>query len=195
VRRRRHLRGRQAGRAETGDTLSAKDDPLLMEPWLMPEPLLPVAIVAKSKADEDKLSVGLGRLVAEDPTLRLENNSETHQLVLWNMGEAHLDVLLDRLRNRYGVDVESVPMRVQLRETFAGRRTATAGTSSSPAGTASTPCATSRWSRCRPAAGSSSSTRWSAARCRASSSRRSRRASAPRWSAGWRPATRWSTSR
>jgi elongation factor G len=111
------------GRAETGDTLSAKDDPLLMEPWLMPEPLLPVAIVAKSKADEDKLSVGLGRLVAEDPTLRLENNSETHQLVLWCMGEAHLDVLLDRLRNRYGVDVESVPMRVQLRETFAGKAT------------------------------------------------------------------------
>jgi len=111
------------GRAETGDTLSAKDDPLLMEPWLMPEPLLPVAIVAKSKADDDKLSVGLGRLVAEDPTLRLENNSETHQLVLWNMGEAHLDVLLDRLRNRYGVDVESVPMRVQLRETFAAKAT------------------------------------------------------------------------
>ena len=108
-------------RAETGDTLSAKDEPLLMEPWLMPEPLLPVAVVAKSKADEDKLAQGLGRLVAEDPTLRLENNSETHQLVLWCMGEAHLDVLLDRLRNRYGVDVESVPLRVQLRETFAGK--------------------------------------------------------------------------
>ena len=86
----------------------------------MPEPLLPVAVVAKSKADEDKLSQGIGRLVAEDPTLRLEMNSETHQLVLWCMGEAHLDVLLDRLKNRYGVDVESVPVRVQLRETFAG---------------------------------------------------------------------------
>ena len=110
-------------RAETGDTLSAKDEPLLMEPWLMPDPLLPVAIVAKSKADEDKLSVGLGRLVAEDPTLTLENNAETHQLVLWCMGEAHLDVLLDRLRTRYGVDVESVPLRVQLRETFAGKST------------------------------------------------------------------------
>ncbi len=109
------------GRAETGDTLSAKDQPLLMEPWLMPDPLLPVAIVAKSKADEDKLSQGIGRLVAEDPTLKLENNSETHQLVLWCMGEAHLDVLLDRLRNRYGVDVESVPLRVQLRETFAAK--------------------------------------------------------------------------
>jgi elongation factor G len=110
-------------RAETGDTLSAKDDPLLMEPWVMPEPLLPVAVVPKSKADEDKLSQGLGRLVAEDPTLTLEHNPETHQVVLWCMGEAHLDVLLDRLRTRYGVDVESVPLRVQLRETFAGKAT------------------------------------------------------------------------
>ena len=108
-------------RAETGDTLSAKDDPLLMEPWVMPDPLLPVAVVAKSKADEDKLSQGLARLVAEDPTLRLENNPETHQLVLWCMGEAHLDVLLDRLENRYGVAVEPTPLRVQLRETFAGK--------------------------------------------------------------------------
>jgi elongation factor G len=106
-------------RAETGDTLSDKDHPVLMQPWVMPEPLLPVAVVAKSKADEDKLSQGINRLVAEDPTLTLEMNSETHQLVLWCMGEAHLDVLLDRLKNRYGVDVESVPVRVQLRETFA----------------------------------------------------------------------------
>ena len=107
-------------RAETGDTLSDKDDPLLMEPWVMPDPLLPVAIVAHAKADEDKLSQGLQRLVAEDPTMRLENNPETHQLVLWCMGEAHVDVLLDRLRNRYGVAVDSVPLRVSLRETFAG---------------------------------------------------------------------------
>ncbi|MCY7373836.1 MAG: elongation factor G-like protein EF-G2 [Spirochaetaceae bacterium] len=106
-------------RAETGDTLSAEDEPLLMEPWVMPQPLLPVAVVARSEADEDKLSQALGRLVAEDPTLRLENNPETHQLVLWFLGEAHLDVLLDRLRNRYGIDVDSVPVRVQLRETFA----------------------------------------------------------------------------
>ncbi|MGH8869335.1 MAG: elongation factor G-like protein EF-G2 [Actinomycetes bacterium] len=111
-------------RAETGDTLSDKDAPLLMEPWVMPEPLLPVAIRAKSKSDEDKMSGALARLVAEDPSMRLENNAETHQLVLWTMGEAHTDVLLDRLRSRYGVEVEPVGLRVALRETFAGKGTA-----------------------------------------------------------------------
>ncbi len=108
-------------RAETGDTLSAKDDPLVMEPWEMPDPLLPLAIEAHSKADEDKLSQGLSRLVAEDPTMRLEQNQDTHQVVLWCLGEAHADVALERLRSRYGVQVDVVPHRVSLRETFGGR--------------------------------------------------------------------------
>ena len=107
-------------RAETGDTLSAKDEPLLVQAWDMPEPLLPVAFRARSKADEDKLGQGLARLVAEDPTMTLEQSPETNQLVLWCMGEAHADVLLDRLRSKYGVDVETVELRVPLRETFAG---------------------------------------------------------------------------
>jgi elongation factor G len=107
--------------AETGDTLSDKDRPLLMESWAMPEPLLPVAISAKSKADEDKMAQALSRLVAEDSTLRLENNPETHQLVLWCMGEAHSDLLLDRISSRYGVAVEPVDLRVPLRETVGGQ--------------------------------------------------------------------------
>ncbi|MBX9395998.1 elongation factor G-like protein EF-G2 [Streptomyces sp. TRM72054] len=106
-------------RAETGDTLSAKDDPLLMQPWDMPDPLLPLAIQAHSKPDEDKLSQGLARLVAEDPTMRLEQNQDTHQVVLWCLGEAHADVALERLRSRYGVQVDVVPHKVSLRETFA----------------------------------------------------------------------------
>jgi elongation factor G len=109
------------GSAETGDTLSDPARPLLMEPWSMPEPLLPVAITAKSKADEDKMSQALSRLVAEDPTLRMENNADTRQLVLWTMGEAHADLMLDRLANRYGVAVETVDLRVPLRETVAGK--------------------------------------------------------------------------
>ncbi len=108
-------------RAETGDTLSDKADPLVLKPWTMPEPLLPIAIAAHAKTDEDKLSVGLGRLAAEDPTLRIEQNPETHQTVLWCMGEAHAGVVLDALANRYGVTVDMVELRVPLRETFAGK--------------------------------------------------------------------------
>jgi len=104
--------------AETGDTLSDRDNPLLMRAWQMPDPTLPVAIVAHSKADEDKLSTALARLVAEDPSMRLEVNAGTSQLVLWCMGEAHADVLVDRLRNRFGVAVDQAELRLPLRETF-----------------------------------------------------------------------------
>jgi elongation factor G len=107
-------------RAETGDTLSSIGEPRVLRPWSMPEPLLPVAIRAVSKADEDKLSQALGRLAAEDPSLRVENNPETHQLVLWSMGEAHADVLITRLADRYAVNVETEPFLVSLRETFGG---------------------------------------------------------------------------
>lgn len=105
-------------RAETTDTLSNKDAPVLIEPWMFPDALLPVAITPASKSDEDRLAGALSRLVAEDPTMRLEHNAETHQVILWTMGQAHVDVLLARLRDRYGVKVESVPLRMALRETF-----------------------------------------------------------------------------
>jgi elongation factor G len=107
-------------RAETGDTLSDKSDPLVLKPWTMPEPLLPVAVQPRAKTDEDKLSVGLQRLAAEDPTLRIEQNPETHQIVLWCMGEAHVGVVLDALNRRYGVAVDTIELRVPLRETFGG---------------------------------------------------------------------------
>ena len=104
--------------AETSDTLSHKDRPALVEPWLLPNPLLPVAVHAKSKGDEDKLGSALQRLVAEDVTMRLEHNAETHQLVLWAMGPAHVDQLISALEQRYHVAVEVEPVRTSLRETF-----------------------------------------------------------------------------
>src|SRR6476469_2007923 len=106
--------------AETGDTLSSPDDPRLVPPWDLPTPQLPVAVEAASRADEDRLATALARLVAEDPTVRLERRPDTGQLLLWSVGEAHAEVLLERLRVRHGVAVSTVPVRVPMVETLAG---------------------------------------------------------------------------
>lgn len=108
------------GSAETGDTLSSPEDPRLMRPWDLPTPQLPVAVEAASRADEDRLATALARLVAEDPTVRLERRPDTGQLLLWCVGEAHAEVLLERLRTRHGVAVATVPVRVPMVETLAG---------------------------------------------------------------------------
>lgn len=105
-------------RAETGDTLSAKNDPVIMPAWSMPEPWYPIAIKPHAAADEDKLAQALHRLILEDPAARLERNPITHQTVLWTLGETHAEVLLDRLRNRSNVHVDQVEFTVALRETF-----------------------------------------------------------------------------
>lgn len=105
--------------AETGDTLSAKADPVIMPTWQIPDPLYPVAIAAKARTDEDKLSEALKRIAAEDPSVFIERNGETHQTVLWCQGESHADVLLDRMRAGFGVATEVVPFKVPLRETLA----------------------------------------------------------------------------
>ena len=106
--------------AETGDTLSAPEDPRLVPPWELPTPQLPMALEASSRADEDRLATALARLVAEDPTVRLERRPDTGQLLLWCVGEAHAEVLLERLRTRHGVAVDTVPVRVPMVETLAG---------------------------------------------------------------------------
>jgi elongation factor G len=108
------------GSAETGDTLSSPEDPRLVPPWDLPTPQLPVALEAASRADEDRLATALARLVAEDPTVRLERRPDTGQLLLWCVGEAHAEVLLERLRTRHGVGVTTVPVRVPMVETLAG---------------------------------------------------------------------------
>jgi elongation factor G len=105
------------GVAETGDTISSKAAPLLMAPWQMPEPLLPIAVKAATRADEDALAKALSRLTAGDPTVRVERHQDTGQLVLWCLGEGHADVVLERLRAT-GAHVEIVPLRIALRETF-----------------------------------------------------------------------------
>lgn len=105
--------------AQTSDTLSDKDSPLVVKPWDMPEALLPTAIRAATRGDEDKLPGALQRLAAGDPALRVEHNAETSQVVLWTMGQTHLDLVMDRLKSKLNVNVETEPLRIALRETFA----------------------------------------------------------------------------
>ena len=105
--------------AETGDTLCEPARPLVLLPWELPAPLLPIAVAAATRNDEDHLAVALDRLVVADPAVRVERDPITAQLVLWCLGEAHADVVLSRLRAG-GADVTVQPVRVSLRATFAG---------------------------------------------------------------------------
>jgi elongation factor G len=100
--------------------LSSVEDPRVLKPWSLPTPLLPVAIEAATKSDEDKLSTALSRLAAEDPSLRVELGAgEGAQLILWTMGEAHADAAIGRLEERFGVSVNQVEVAVPMRETLA----------------------------------------------------------------------------
>lgn len=109
--------------AETGDTLSAKDRPAVIDSWQLPEPLLPLAIRAATRNDEDKLAGALQRLAVEDTTVRLDRGGND-QLVLWTTGQAHADLLVARLTERYGVKVEQEELKIPLRETFIAKATA-----------------------------------------------------------------------
>jgi elongation factor G len=104
----------------TGDVLGARGADVEVEPFVAPQPVLPIAIRAKSKGDEDKLANALHRLLDEDPALRLERNAETHQTLLWGMGETHLGIALERLHRKLGVEVETEDVKVAYRETITG---------------------------------------------------------------------------
>jgi len=107
----------------TGDTLSEKGDIRIAE-LPFPEPLYPVAVVAKTKADEDKLGTAINKLVEEEPTLHLKRDDETHQTVLSALGDTAIDVALAKLKDRYNAEAELVDLRIPYRETI--RRSASA---------------------------------------------------------------------
>ncbi|MBP1761845.1 MAG: translation elongation factor, partial [Firmicutes bacterium] len=102
----------------TSDTLCTKAKPIIMDPINFPIPTLSMAIEPKSKADEDKLSGALQRILEEDPTITVVKNTETHQTILTAMGDTHVDIILDKLSRKYGVDVVSKEMRIPYRETI-----------------------------------------------------------------------------
>ena len=101
----------------TGDTFSTKDDPVQLPAVELPEPLLAYAISPKTKGEEDRLATGLARLREEDPTFRVARNDETHETVIYGMGEAHLGVQMARLKAKFGVEVEAKPAKIAYRET------------------------------------------------------------------------------
>jgi elongation factor G len=102
----------------TGDTLGVKGEPATLPPIELPEPLLAAAIEPKTKGDEDKLSTAIARVQEDDPTFRVERSAETHETVMYGMGEAHLDVMVERMKRKFGVDVSVRPAKVPYKETI-----------------------------------------------------------------------------
>lgn len=106
---------------ETNDTLCTKARVVHYPKIQYPEPMLGYAIRPKTKADEDKLSVGIRNLMQEDGTIRLDNNAETHEQVLYGLGDQHIDLILSKLKAKYKVEVETATPTVQYRETIRGK--------------------------------------------------------------------------
>src|SRR3954467_15293416 len=104
----------------TGDTLAAPDRPIRLETITFPEPVIKVAIEPKTKADQEKMSVALGRLAEEDPTFQVQTNEETGQTEISGMGELHLEVLVDRMLREFKVDANVGRPQVSYRETVRG---------------------------------------------------------------------------
>lgn len=103
---------------KTGDTLCAEDDPIVLENISFPEPVIFIAIEPKTKADQEKMAVALGKLTEEDPTFRVKTDEETGQTVISGMGELHLDIIVDRLRREFDVEANIGNPQVAYRETI-----------------------------------------------------------------------------
>ncbi len=108
----------------TGDTLCDKASPIVFTPIAFPEPVYSLAISAKSKADEDKLGPALGKLADEDPTFRFHREQETGETLISGLGEAHVDIIIDRLKRKFGVEVDSSLPVIPYRETIQTSATA-----------------------------------------------------------------------
>lgn len=103
---------------KTGDTLAPKHKPVKVPPIDRPAPVIGTALTARTQSDDDKLGSALHRILDEDSSLRLERNDETHQTLLHGMGELHLNITIEKLSRKFGVEVDQEPVRVPYRETI-----------------------------------------------------------------------------
>jgi elongation factor G len=108
----------------TGDTLCDKNNPVILPGIEFPDPIISLAVYPKTKGDEDKLSVALSRLTEEDPTFKIRRDNEVKQTIISGMGEAHLEIMLERMTRKFGVEVNSSLPKVPYKETI--RRTSRA---------------------------------------------------------------------
>ena len=103
---------------KTGDTLSSEKDPIILESMDFPDPVIGVAVEPKTKADVDKLGMALGKLAEEDPTFQVKTDEASGQTVISGMGELHLDILVDRLRREFKVEVNQGQPQVEYKESL-----------------------------------------------------------------------------
>ncbi len=106
--------------AQTGDTLSEKAHPVELPPVEFPQPALYIAIEPKAKGEDEKVGTGIHKLMEEDPSFRLERNVETKQTLLGGQGEIQLGIVTAKLKDKFGVEVQSVPQKIAYRETIKG---------------------------------------------------------------------------
>jgi elongation factor G len=111
----------------TGDTLCSPEHPIRLENITFPEPVIKVAVEPKTKSDQEKMSVALGRLAEEDPTFRVQTNEDTGQTEISGMGELHLEILVDRMRREFNVEANVGRPQVSYRETIKGTATKVEG--------------------------------------------------------------------
>lgn len=105
----------------TNNTLSSKGFPVVLPPIEFPEPVISMALVPKTKGEEDKIATGLHSLHEEDPTFVVKVDSELHQTVISGQGELHLEIIVRRLKAKYGVEVDMIEPKIPYRETIKGR--------------------------------------------------------------------------
>ncbi|MCP4957251.1 MAG: elongation factor G [Photobacterium aquimaris] len=105
----------------TGDTLCDQDHKVILERMEFPEPVIQIAVEPRSQADQEKMSIALGKLVAEDPSFRVETDDESGQILISGMGELHLDIIVDRMKREFGVECNVGKPQVAYRETILGK--------------------------------------------------------------------------
>ncbi|OGZ06289.1 MAG: translation elongation factor G [Candidatus Lloydbacteria bacterium RIFCSPHIGHO2_01_FULL_49_22] len=104
----------------TSDSLCDEENPIILERIIIPEPVISMRIEPKTKQDQEKMGIALGRLSAEDPTFRVTSDTETGETIIWGMGELHLDIIVDRMKREFSVEANTGKPQVAYRETIQG---------------------------------------------------------------------------